>query len=122
MADHISTFDEDADGWRIVICSCGSTSPPLPDDETAADVWADHYAEAATADLREQLAAAHAVIRRYHEGWLADAESLGDPLAWYLESGIDDTDIDGWEPMTPTEAAVIRAATADPTPHPETDT
>jgi len=46
---HISSFDEDDDGWPIVRCSCGFQFGPVPDMETAADVWGDHQYEVAAA-------------------------------------------------------------------------
>jgi hypothetical protein len=62
-------------------------------------------------DLRTQLAAAHAVIRRLLDWWHPEAEPDGATFNWwYLESGIGDTDEGGSEPMTLAEQAVIRAA------------
>jgi hypothetical protein len=48
MIDHVSTFTEDDAGWPTVSCSCGFTFGPVPDMETAADVWGDHRADTAT--------------------------------------------------------------------------
>lgn len=39
---HTLTLDEDDGGWPYARCDCGWTSPPVPDNEIAAEVWADH--------------------------------------------------------------------------------
>lgn len=39
---HTLTLREDDGGWPYAACDCGWTSPPVPDNEIAAEVWADH--------------------------------------------------------------------------------
>jgi hypothetical protein len=73
--------------------------------------------------LTARLDTTHTVIRRFVHGWMPDAEPVGEETfdRWYLESGIDDTDIGGTEPMSPAEAVEIRAVTTDSTPQTDTD-
>jgi len=70
--------------------------------------------------LHEQLAVAHNVIRRYVDGWHFDSTDE-DGRTWYRFGPLDGYEASDENEMTPAEAAVIRAATADPTPQTDSD-
>jgi hypothetical protein len=57
MTDHVSSWDEDDDGWPYITCSCGWATSPLPDAETAGDVWGDHRSETTAHDILAYLTA-----------------------------------------------------------------
>jgi hypothetical protein len=110
--EHVSSFDEDEDGWPIVTCSCGFTFGPVPDAETAADVWGDHCSDVyrARAERAEtQLAAARNVIRHAIQHWLPATKTaaFADFATWTDDDWADSN----W---TPDEVAEIQAATNQP--------
>lgn len=39
---HTLTLDVDDEGWPVARCDCGWTSPIVPDNEIAAEIWAEH--------------------------------------------------------------------------------
>lgn len=80
MSDHVSTIEEDDDGWYIIRCSCGFGFGPVPGAETAADVWGDHKVEAYTADLSARLAVAEAAERMIQRSGLR--------VAWCMYCGL----------------------------------
>jgi hypothetical protein len=81
-------------------------------------------AEAEVRALTARLNAAHTAIRRYGDGWkpgrrmavvmAGSPRPEPDHIWMHNDMGRDS------EPMSPAEAAEIRAATADPTPPPDT--
>lgn len=52
---HTLTLTQDDDGWPFAACDCGWTSPPVPDNEIAAEIWHDH--KMTVAAMQEQATA-----------------------------------------------------------------
>ena len=49
---HVSGWDEDEEGWIVVVCQGCDWSVTTPDTEIAADCWGDHMYEVGFADAR----------------------------------------------------------------------
>lgn len=52
MSHMTSAFHEDDDGWFVVACACGWDTDPMPNAETAADVFGDHCYSAGVRETR----------------------------------------------------------------------